>query len=537
MKKITSFLTLLLVGTTVVLQAQQRYLDEVFTDSEITVATDQPYGLNFNPYIPPAALDGTQIQPLMCDVYMPDSTVDNETNRPVVIYLHTGSFLPPIVTNSCTGTKEDSAAVAMCRKFARHGFVAVSATYRVGWLANSTDLDLRRGTNLLAVYYSIQDAKTCVRFLNATKLALGNPYGIDPSKTILVGQGSGGYTTFAFATIDNHAELVTPTKFQYQGSTGLLGQTVSPGDPYVDTALYGDWDGFGAAVTVIGQTPNLGLPIIDTTKYGRNYENHKGLPDDVLMVCNMGGALGDSSWMEQGDVPMVGLHAKNDFFAPYEQGMVQVPVGQQFFPVVFVQGTYWAMNRADALGNNDIFKNAGYTDVYWTKGINNMHNLTNVPGIFTMNMTPPNAQQPWVVNSAPWDYWDSTSTCTNSGNPNIIADSKAYIDTAFNYFLPRMITVLNDAGMNIGVEESTLSTNSVKIFPNPAHTYFTIQANEEGMTLETVEVMDVTGKVVYSNAASSDNETRINVNGWSAGMYIVRIKTSEGIGVQKLSVR
>ena len=30
--------------------------------------------------------------------------------------------------------------------------------------------------------------------------------------------------------------------------------------------------------------------------------NHAGMPDDVLMVINMGGALGDGAWLEQGDV-------------------------------------------------------------------------------------------------------------------------------------------------------------------------------------------------------------------------------------------
>ena len=123
----------------------------------------------------------------------------------------------------------------------------------------------------------------------------------------------------------------------------------------------------------IGQNP-FGLPIIDTTVYGRNIENHVGLPDDVLMVANLGGALGDSAWLEAGDVPMVSLHSKFDFFAPYEEGMVQVPVGQQFFPVVYVQGSHWAITRANALGNNDIFLNAGYTDALWTKGINNQYN-------------------------------------------------------------------------------------------------------------------------------------------------------------------
>src|SRR5690606_27533303 len=133
-----------------------------------------------------------------------------------------------------------------------------------------------------------------------------------------------------------------------------------------------------------------GLPIIDTTKIGRNIINFPGLPDDVLMVANMGGAMGDSAWLEAGDVPMVSLHARFDFFAPYFSGMVQVPVGQQFFPVVDVAGSHTAIRKANAFGNNDIFLNAGYTDPLWIKGINDQYNTGDEPGIFTIGIMPAN---------------------------------------------------------------------------------------------------------------------------------------------------
>ncbi len=533
-KNVTLFLAAVCMAFQV--NAQWRYTTEVFTDAEIDVQSNVPYGVNFNPYVDPAMLGGqTQMQPLMCDIYAPSFNVDTDSNRPVVVYFHTGSFLPPSVSGGCVGTKEDPTVEYMCRKLARHGFVVVSATYRLGWLANSTDLDLRRGTNLLAVYYSIQDAKTAVRYLNATKLGLGNPYGIDPSKTILMGQGSGGYITFGYASIDDYDEVANPVKFQYQGSTGILGQPVSPGDPYIDTALFGDWDGYGGAATVIGQNP-VGLPIIDTNDYGRNYINHPGLPDNVLMVANMGGALGDSAWIEAGDVPMVSVHSKFDFFAPYEEGMVQVPVGNQFFPVVYVNGSHWAVTRANALGNNDIFLNAGYTDPLWQKGINNIYNTNKAPGIYTINIKPANAQKPWEVNNAPWDFWSDT-TCTSTGNPNKEYFSQLYIDTVFQYIYPRMLTVLKASGLPIGVEEVALNNGNVKLYPNPANGTFTIQLNNVDAVLESVTILDITGKAVLSKSLNSTNEEKVDINNLSAGMYLVKVKTDKGENIQKLSIK
>jgi hypothetical protein len=536
MKRILTLLVALLVSGAA-LQAQIRYAEEVFSDADIVDTMNVAYGANFNPYINPAMVGGqTQVQPLQCDVYLPSPLVDTVSKRPVIIYIHTGSFLPQSITNSCTGSKEDSAAVRICRKFARHGFVTISASYRLGWLANSIDLDLRRGTNLLAVYYSIQDIKTLVRFLNVTS-ALGNPLQIDTDNIILLGQGSGGYTSLAYASLDEYDEVTAPAKFQYQGNVGLFGQPVNPGDAYVDTAIIGDWDGFGGAATIIGQNP-LGLPIIDTSQPGRNIENHVGASDDVLMVANMGGALGDSSWIDAGEVPIVSLHCRYDFFAPYYQGMVQVPVGLQFYPVVYVQGSHWAVSRANALGNNDIFLNAGYTDPLWTKGINNQYNTGNAPGIYTFNNPPDDPMIPWEVNSGPWDYWDndSSNTCVNPGNPNDYTQSKAYIDTVVEYLLPRFLTALANNGVPIGVEETRVN-NEITLFPNPASGSVTVRVDAANAVIENVEIIDITGKTVATAEAHGLSEKRIDINALSKGIYLVRTTTNQGVSLNKLNVQ
>ncbi len=537
MKRIFTFLLAFLLVGSLGLNAQNRYENEVFTDAQIAVTPSVVYAANFNPYLDSALVGGgTQVQPLTCDIYAPDSASDNMTNRPVIIYLHTGSFLPPSVTGSCTGAKEDSAAVAMCRRYARHGFVAISATYRTGWLANSTQLDLRRGTNLLAVYYSIQDIKSLVRYLNATAIGAGNPHGVDPDNVILVGQGSGGYISFAYGTIDNLAEVTTPTKFQYQDSTGLFGQPVLPGQPYIDTALFGDWNGLGGAGRIIGQN-TLGLPILDPAFPKRNVENHKGLPDDILMCCNMGGALGDSGWIAPGDVPMVSVHSKYDFFAPYEQGTVQVPVGAAFFPVVFVQGSHWVIERANALGNNAIFQNANYMDQLWLDGINNPLNDNSVPGIYTMGPPPPNPVTPWVVNNAPFEWWDTNdTTCTNIGNPGNPTAAKAYLDTCFRYFHPRIITALIANGVNVGSEEIAFSNSQLKLYPNPAQAEVNVLIIGGEATLTQVDVLDITGKLVHSERVNNLSRSSINTNNLNAGIYMIRVSTTKGSAVQKLIV-
>lgn len=520
------------LALTLGLTAQTRYLDEIFSESQITVTSDVVYGINFSFYAP-ASIGGPQLIPLFCDIYQPDPAQDWTTDRPVLIYFHTGSFLPKGLA-SPMGEKTDSAAVEICTRFAKKGYVVVSATYRVGWLANSTDLDLRRGTNLLAVYLAIQDAKSAVRFLRKTESADGDPYGIDPNHIGLIGQGSGGYITLAYASIDKLTELTNPTKFQHSVSgTGLYGQPVNAGDPYIDTSIVGDWDGYGAMVTLTGNTTPIGLPEVDQTQPGRNFINHPGYSADVDFVMNMGGALGDSTWLEAGDVPVISLHCRYDFFAPYYRGMVQVPVGGTFYPVVYVNGSHSVSRMSNLFGNNDVFVNANFTDVYTTKALNNPHNLGQQEGVFTFNIPPADPNLPFQINANPWDWWDPADPMgANETNPNIKAQSMLYIDTVVGYSTPRIYEAM---GKPIGVKEWQSEEPLARIYPNPAREQLTLEALGAGEEIRSFEILDITGKTVLSGAPVTARHTA-DISSLHAGLYFVKVNTGGKNQTFKLTV-
>ncbi len=529
-KAVHSLMAIGLVLSSVGATAQFRYLDDVFLESEIKDTSSVTYGINFNEYAPPP-IGGPQLLPLMCDIYQPNPSVDTVTDRPVIIYFHTGSFLPKGLV-SPMGERTDSAAAEICKRFAKKGYVAISASYRVGWLADSPNLDLRRGTNLLAVYKSIQDAKAAVRWVRKTVAEDGNPYGVDPDDIVLVGQGSGGYTVLAYATIDKYAEVANIAKFQYdQSGTGIYGQPVTAGDPYIDTAVVGDWDGSGGEVTLTGNTTPLGLPEVDTNATGRNFINNPTYSNDVRMVLNLGGALGDSTWLEAGDPAMVSTHCRFDFFAPYYEGMVQVPVGGMFFPVVEVAGSHTAIKIANSLGNNSALVSANLTDPISVMARNNQYNLGNEENILTFNIMPPDPNLPFEVNSNPWDFWDPADPLgSNETNPNIRAQSMAYIDTVMGFFVPRIALQLNATGRNIGIVENELS--DVQIFPNPAQNWLRINLDDE-IKLEEVEILDITGKPVL-NITLEEGQKEFSVEGLTKGVYIVKIIAREGTITEKI---
>jgi hypothetical protein len=60
-------------------------------------------------------------------------------------------------------------------------------------------------------------------------------------------------------------------------------------------------------------------------------------------------------------------------------------------------------------------------------------------------------------------------------------------------------------------------TNSVKVFPNPAKNFITIEANAKN-----IEVTDVLGKK-YLNLSNVRNSARVNTSTWPCGLYIINV--------------
>jgi hypothetical protein len=96
----------------------QRYVTEVFTDAQISIALDQTYAQNYS--VEPAVLQ-TGVPALItleADIYHPNNTIDTEQERPLIIYIPTGNFLPPVVNGSPNGSRKDSSAVNMAKLLA-----------------------------------------------------------------------------------------------------------------------------------------------------------------------------------------------------------------------------------------------------------------------------------------------------------------------------------------------------------------------------------------------------------------------------------
>lgn len=473
------------------LQAQQRFVNDVFTNvlKTANVEYDSNRILNLIPPNNPPIVTGK----LYCDVYQPDG--DTAAKRPVVVLLHTGSYLPAIVNRQTTGNKDDSTIVELAARFAKKGYVVVAMNYRLGWNPQTTIQEVATEQLLKATYRAIQDARNCIRYIRSNAAT----YKIDTAKIIVGGQGTGGYVALALGTIDKRAEIEANLKF-LRGDASAM----------VNVDSLGDWNGLG------------GIPFF-------NYSGDSTVSGNAHMIFNFGGAMGDLAWLESSSLPVVGLQCVSDPFAPYNTGNVIVPTtGVTVIPNASGAGA--VIPDANTKGVNTKINATVFTDPYSMRA---MAASSNVKNLFPF-VTP-------TPESAPWEWWDRTimqainfpspgagrvaDSLSMLTNPNMsAAKAKAYVDTIVNFIAPR-IAAQFDLAIFTGIKEVADYNNVVSVYPNPTKGFVNI---ELPVAIQSVSVVDITGKTIISAEEINNQQYSANLGGLNSGLYFVKVTAKDG---------
>ena len=230
-----------------------RYLDEVF--DEIQKTEDVIYGNS--PDLPFIFLFewNTQNIDLDMDIYEPAG--DTLSNRPAIIFLHSGAFF--------SGNNNADDMVDLSIQSAKRGYVSFNMNYRLGLNILSSYSGER------AVYRGVQDLSAAIRFIRQHS----NEYGIDPGKIYVWGSSAGSFIGLhlAFTEDDERPE-----------------------------STYGSFS-----------DPDLGC--IDCS--GNNLiQNSK--PNAVISCW---GAIGDLEWIEpDNNVPILMFHGDLDPIVPFDSG-------------------------------------------------------------------------------------------------------------------------------------------------------------------------------------------------------------------------
>jgi hypothetical protein len=221
---------------------------------------------------------------------------------------------------------------------------------------------------------------------------------------------------------------------------------------------------------------------VDTTQAGlgggiHGTSGNAGYSEGIAGVINICGALGDSTYVEAGGVPLVSLHGTNDGTVPYGTDLISV-VG--IYDIMIVDGSHSIHQKAQQVGLNEcLFTYQGADHV------------------------------PHVGSAA---YRDTTL--------NVIK----------NFMYELVCNGSGQCGYLVNTPEPEKLTN-VQLFPNPANDRFTLQI-PVGVAFD-FEMTDMNGRVIRTfNGA--DQTVEVERNGLPSGLYLIRGTSKAGIWTGKV---
>jgi len=274
--------------------------------------------------------------------------------------------------------------------------------------------------------------------------------------------------------------------------------------------------------------PNFGA----LTPFSEGFEN--GIISNTWFVTNNGPATTNAGWeitntaSASGSNSIVLKNALNqanlvDEFLSTTYNTLNLISPKIIFKLAFAQRSNGGTLSNDALRvyvSTDCGKN---WNLRYAKTGNSLKTADATSGIFV-----PNAAQ-WVEQSV---------TLQNSHKVEDLRFKFQFTSDGGNYIY---IDDINITGTNVGIEEETSLTN-ISLYPNPTSENSTLAIEMiESKNVE-INIYDVLGKKVSDVFAGKLNagEHKFNIEkqmSMNAGIYFIRIKSGNGIRVEKLMIR
>lgn len=104
------------------------------------------------------------------------------------------------------------------------------------------------------------------------------------------------------------------------------------------------------------------------------------------------------------------------------------------------------------------------------------------------------------------------------------AGASGYSTVFYNFSL-EWLTDGNDSFDPTGVAENQIQKESLKVYPVPASSFVTIEA--EGM--KTINIYNALGQLVKSVSVNDASEARLDVSEWTSGVYLVEVMDANGM--------
>lgn len=381
-----------------------------FIADDVDVESDIVYGSNIN------ADDNEQT--LHLDVYSPSG--DSETMRPLIIMAHGGSFV--------AGSKTGNDVVPLCTDFAKMGYVAASIEYRLGASDEPGQIIPTPASATRAVWRAYHDARAAIRFFRKSVSEDGNPYGIDPDKIFISGVSAGGFIALHVGYVNSLDEIPVGVESDFPG---------------IDVDIEG----------------NSGNP---------------GYTSEVAGVLNIAGAIGDTTWMQANEPPIVSFHGDEDGTVPYDSDLL---VFGGFIELIEVDGSFSVHAKAEELGITNCFEtHEGF------------------------------GHTPHVENTA---IYDTTLTMSKNFLYHLVCDAEP-------------VCAYENSPLVTGIADSP-EAQDVLVFPNPATDRVQVNLHQQPGTPVQMRLYNTMGALVQDFGSINENQFTFERQGWPAGVYLLEV--------------
>ncbi len=357
---------------------------------------------------------------------------DSETNRPLIVWIHGGSF--------SGGDKDTYEGFLPCIAFAKKGYVCANINYRV----EASILSLLSAESMIkAVMRAVEDSKAAVRFFKKDAKLNGNIYGVDTNQIYIGGASAGAITALHHAYLDDSLELEVPYR-KYLKDIGLL---------HSDGNLEGN-------------------------------SGNSGYSSKVKAVLNVSGALRDVNYMNNNkNIPVFSCHNNIDFTIPYGTFY------PYFLPILpTVSGSQIITQKANQLSI--------YNDLYTVNGIGHVpfkNNNGAVHPIFdsmmnkmtrflykTLDCNPNHI----ILKTNQSMAEDAFSIYPNPTTDFLIVKQKNNLGANKIKFI-QLVNLIGQTEQHIQFEQQNSDETSVKVQQLPNGIYWLVLLNEQGENIGT----------------------------------------------------
>ena len=252
-------------------------------------------GIGFGENAQPTAADPNNVDSLFLDFYEPLN--DTVQARPLIVLAFGGSFV--------FGSRVSPDIVDLCERFTKLGYVTASIDYRL-----SPELIFNGTTELgyRAVLKATHDMRAAIRHFYKDAQTT-NAYKIDTTRIFIGGVSAGAIAATHMAYLDS-----------------------------VDTL------------------PPLLSSIMPTVGGFEGLSGNPGYSSKVKGVINLAGGVGDTTWLNTGDVPIVSAHGTADDVIPYGTDTITLCL----ILILRFHGSASIEYRMDSLGiENDLYTFVG----------------------------------------------------------------------------------------------------------------------------------------------------------------------------------